>query len=186
MSALLRFIDIACWRGERLLFEGLSFQLQPGEALVVEGPNGIGKSSLLRMAAGLLRPLSGSIERGSVALSDERCALDPELPLSRALRFWSDASHADRALAATGLADLAEVPVRLLSTGQRRRASLARVHASGASLWLLDEPANGLDSRSLDRLGTMIAGHRADGGAVLAASHQPLPGGEWRSLALPS
>ena len=186
MTLLLRFTEVACWRGDRLLFDGLSFQLQPGEALVVEGPNGIGKSSLLRLAAGLLRPLSGSIERGSVALSDDRCALDSELPLRRALRFWSDTPRADEALAATGLNDLAEVPTRLLSTGQRRRASLARVHASGAKLWLLDEPANGLDATSLERLGAMIANHRAKGGAVLAASHQPLPGGEWRSLALQS
>lgn len=186
MSALLRFTEVACWRGNRLLFEGLSFQLEPGEALVVEGPNGIGKSSLLRLAAGLLRPLSGFVERGHLALTDERCALDPELPLARALRFWSDASLVEEALTATGLNDLAEVPTRLLSTGQRRRAGLARIHASGAKLWLLDEPANGLDATSLERLGVMIANHRAIGGAVLAASHQPLPGGEWRSLALHS
>ena len=107
---------------------------------------------------------------------------------ARALGFWAKADGgAERvagAMAALGLAHLGEVPVRLLSTGQARRARLARVAASGAPLWLLDEPGNGLDRAGLTQLGTMVAEHLAAGGAVLAASHQPLPGVMWRSLEL--
>ena len=183
--SLLRLADVACWRGGRLLFEGLNLSLKSGEALLVSGPNGTGKSSLLRLAAGLLKPLAGTVEASPCALADERPALDPELPLARALAFWAPpGGDIAGALAATGLSDLAEVPVRLFSTGQLRRASLARVSLSPAPLWLLDEPANGLDTASLDLLGAMIGRHLAGGGAVLAASHQPLPGAEWQMLDL--
>ena len=118
------------------------------------------------------------------ALLTEQASLDEELPLARALDFWArlDGAHdrVDEALGALTLADLAGVPVRLLSTGQRRRAAIARVVASGAPLWLLDEPANGLDAAALALLETAIAGHRASGGAVLVASHTSiaLPGAQ--------
>lgn len=188
MSPLLRLREVACWRGGRLLFEGLTLALEPGEALLVRGPNGAGKSSLLRVAAGLLSPLSGTVEAATLALADERAALDGELPLRRAILFWARLDEAEErvaeALDALDLAPLADVPVRLLSTGQLRRAALARVHASGAPLWLLDEPANGLDAGAVTRLGTMIAAHVNAGGAVLAASHLPLPGADWRTLEL--
>ncbi|HEX8263717.1 MAG TPA: ATP-binding cassette domain-containing protein, partial [Allosphingosinicella sp.] len=110
------------------------------------------------------------------ALADEGLALDPRLGLRRALAFWAGLDGADPgpAMAAMGLAALAGVPVRLLSPGQRTRAALARVLASGARLWLLDEPANGLDCDGEARLEAAIAAHRAGGGGVLAASHQPL------------
>ena len=177
--SLLTLDGVACWRGGRLLFEGLDLILEPGEATLVTGPNGTGKSSLLRLAAGLLQPLAGTVTAAPCALADERPALDPELPLGRALAFWAPAtSDLPAALAATGLDQLAEVPVRLLSTGQLRRASLARVSLGGAPLWLLDEPANGLDAASLDLLAALIAKHLAGGGAILAASHQPLGGAE--------
>jgi heme exporter protein A len=168
---------LACVRGGRLLFEGLTLALDPGEAAIVEGPNGAGKSSLLRLIAGLLVPAAGRIMvSGRLALHDERPALDPELPLGRALDFWTriDGGAARDGLAALALDPLRDVPVRLLSTGQRQRASLARVIASGAAIWLLDEPGNGLDESSLARLGAAMARHRAQGGIVLAASHQPL------------
>lgn len=188
--SLLRMENVACWRGGRLLFEGLNLQLEPGEAVWVEGPNGTGKSSLLRLAAGLLRPLAGSIEAAPAALADERHALDPELALRQALHFWAGldgrGEAVGEALKALDLSALAEVPVRLLSTGQLRRAALARVQASGAPLWLLDEPANGLDTAALVRLGSMIEAHVASGGAILAASHQPLPGAAWSRQSLTS
>ncbi|HVL29719.1 MAG TPA: ATP-binding cassette domain-containing protein, partial [Sphingomicrobium sp.] len=133
-------------RGGRLLFEGLGLHLDAGEALHVTGPNGSGKSSLIRLSAGLLRPSAGRIERaGRAALADEHLALDRELPLGRALAFWNGGAAPQSAMEAMGVAHLASVPVRLLSTGQARRARLARVIAADASLWLLDEPLNGLD-----------------------------------------
>lgn len=163
-----------------MLFRSVSFTLFAGDALILTGPNGIGKSSLLRLAAGLLKPIAGSISRGSfLALADESLALDRDKPLKVALSFWAQIdgrseADVDAALASLGMAHLAGVPVRMLSTGQKKRAVLARTIASGASLWLLDEPANGLDRDSILRLETAIAAHRQSGGAVLIASHLPV------------
>ena len=184
---VLKLLKVACIRGGRLLFEGLELTLMPGEAAVVTGPNGAGKSSLLRLCAGLLRGAGGAmIREPSAAFADDGLALDPKLKLREALRFWARIDGADpaAAMAAMGISNLADVPVRMLSTGQRKRAMLARVIASGAPLWLLDEPANGLDAEGLERLDAAMAAHRAGGGAILAASHTPLglPGA--RELAL--
>lgn len=181
MTPLLRFERVALRRGGRLLFDGMDLELAPGERLQVTGPNGCGKSSLIRLAAGLLREVCGCVERSKLALADDALALDRELPLKRALAFWE--SPVEQAMEALGLAELADVPVRLLSSGQAKRATLARVAASDAPLWLLDEPQNGLDSEGAERLAAVILAHVAAGGAVLAASHQPLPG-EWRKLKL--
>ncbi len=181
MRPLLEFEKVTLRRGGRMLLEGLDLKLGPGEALHLTGPNGSGKSSLIRLAAGLLRAEAGRVERTTVALAEDALALDRELPLGMALRFW--ASEVEAAMAAMGLAGLADVPVRLLSAGQAKRATLARVAASGAPLWLLDEPLNGLDSEGVERLDAMVARHRASGGAVLAASHVPI-GGEWAQLKL--
>ena len=181
MTALLRFDEVALRRGGRLLFEGLNLALGAGDALQVSGPNGSGKSSLIRLAARLLQAESGRVRRARCALADDQVALDRELPLRRALGFWG--GDVDPALLALCLAHLAGVPVRLLSSGQLKRATLARVAASGAPLWLLDEPLNALDRDGGERLGALIDDHRSAGGAVLAASHQPLPG-EWRFLEL--
>ncbi|HXG80580.1 MAG TPA: heme ABC exporter ATP-binding protein CcmA [Sphingomicrobium sp.] len=179
---LLEGDGLALVRGGRLLFEGLDLHLDGGQALHVTGPNGSGKSSLIRLVAGLLRPNAGRIERAEAALADEGLALDRELPLGRALAFWKG-PLLDQAMAAFQLRDLSHVPVRLLSTGQAKRARLARVMASGARLWLLDEPLNGLDGRGVEELDAAIRAHRASGGAVLAASHLALAG-EWRVLEL--
>ena len=181
MTPLLRFDGVTLRRGGRLLFEDFDLILQPGETLQVAGPNGSGKSSLLRLAAGLLQAERGRVERSRLALADDAAALDRELPLIRALRFWSP--DPAEAMEAMGLADLAEVPVRLLSSGQVKRAAIARVASSQASLWLLDEPLNALDGDGADRLAALIDRHRSTGGAVLAASHQPMPG-KWRRLEL--
>jgi heme exporter protein A len=180
---LLRFENVALRRGGRLLFEGMSFELRPGERLQVTGPNGSGKSSLIRLAGGLLSADRGRVDRSPLALADESLALDRELPLGRALQFWN--ASPERAMDALGLAYLGLVPVRLLSSGQLKRATLARVAASGAPLWLLDEPLNGLDADGARKLGLLIKDHLESGGAVLAASHQQL-GGEWRTLELRS
>jgi heme exporter protein A len=174
---LLELRAVACERGGRRLFEGLDLALEPGGAVLVTGPNGAGKSSLIRLAGGLLRAAAGQVRRNAaVALADESLALDPKLSLAGALAFWARLDRGDpaEAMAAMGLTALADVPVRMLSTGQRRRAALVRVMASGAPLWLLDEPANGLDADGEARLEAAMAAHRAGGGAVLAASHQPL------------
>lgn len=179
-AARLAFHDVACMRGGRLLFEAMSFTLDAGDAAIVTGPNGTGKSSLLRQSAGLLPAAAGRIERdGRIGLAGDQHALDPALPLGDALAFWADMDGVSRgrvtdALDATALAGLADVPVRMLSTGQAKRAGLARLIAGNADIWLLDEPANGLDAASLDLLAAAMAAHRAAGGVVLAASHQPL------------
>ena len=180
--SLIAFDRVACLRGGRLLFEDLSFALLPGEALRLAGPNGSGKSSLIRLAAGLLTPAGGTITRTApVALADDAIALDRDRTLGDALAWWGKGPGLLAALEAFALNGLAAVPVRLLSTGQLRRARLARVMASPAPLWLLDEPLNGLDDDGMARLTHAIAAHRASGGAVLAASHIAL-GGEWRTL----
>jgi heme exporter protein A len=174
---LLALDDLACLRGGRLLFEGLTLRLGPGEAALVGGPNGSGKSSLLRIVAGLLRPASGKMVRPArPALADEAAALDERLTLGRALGFWArlDGVVPEPGMEAMGIAHLRDVPVRMLSAGQRKRAALARVVASGALLWLLDEPGNALDSDGQALLSAAMAAQRARGGAVLAASHQPL------------
>jgi heme exporter protein A len=179
--------DLACRRGDRVLFHGRSLALGPGEACQVAGANGIGKSSLLRILAGLLRPFAGGVDRsGAVGLIDDRPALDPHLPLGRALAFWQRMDRSTQtALARLGLADLLEVPVRYLSTGQKKRAALARLIGQAAPIWLLDEPLNGLDVEAVRLAETLAAEHCAAGGICVIASHQSfaLPGMQQLALA---
>ena len=171
--------DLACRRGDRVLFRGLGFALAQGEALHLAGPNGVGKSSLIRILAGLLRPYAGTVEReGALALADERPALDGHLPLGRTLEFWRNfdrANHAtlDQAVETLGLRNLLDVPVRYLSTGQRKRAALARTVLGGAPVWLLDEPLNGLDTATTAAVAGLVARHIEQGGIAVIASHQP-------------
>ena len=186
---LIAFENVACVRSGRQLFSEMSFALGPGDALLVRGPNGAGKSSLLRVAAGLLPPWSGTVSgaarRGWLG---ELHALDPERTLAQALDFWATLDGARgsvaAALEAAGLAALAQVPVRLLSTGQRRRAAMVPLLAARAPVWLLDEPASGLDAAAIKRLEGLIAAHRAEGGALILATHQPLAVPGLREVAL--
>lgn len=178
------FAAVAATRGGRLLFEDLTFALPPGGAALVTGPNGVGKSSLLRIAAGLSRPAAGNVVRdGAIALLGDAHALDTERTLARALAFWIGPRAPD-ALAAVGLAAIADLPVRMLSTGQRRRAGLALVLGTQAPIWLLDEPANGLDADGAAMLDGLIAAHRAAGGIVMIATHQPVALPDAVSIAL--
>ena len=176
------FEDVTCVRGGRVVFDGVSLAIGRGEVLIVTGENGAGKSSLLRIAAGLLKPFAGFVSKnGRVAFLGEASALDDEQQLKCALRHWAriddlgrNADRVSAALDAVGLGALRDVPVRLLSTGQRRRAAIARVVASQADLWLLDEPTNGLDDRAVRELEQAVETHRANGGTSIIATHLPL------------
>lgn len=181
---------LACVRGGRTLFAPVDFTLDHGESLLLCGGNGAGKSSLIRMIAGLLPVMCGTLHVDVPrALCDENLAMDTDAPLVSALRFWTmmsggDTDATDRAIRACALDHLRDVPVRMFSTGQRKRAMIARVVASGAPLWLLDEPGNGLDPLALDRLGALMTDHVGRGGMIVAASHFGLPFSFTRTLAL--
>ena len=183
MQAQLIAKDIACRRGERLLFKGLSLSCAPGDAVHVTGANGIGKSSLLRILAGLMRPFVGDVaSEGQIGLMDERLALDEHQTLGKALAFWErldGCSGNDNTLAMLQLDSLLDVPVRFLSTGQRKRAAFARLLASHKPIWLLDEPLNGLDAEAQQKVEALVGLHCGGGGIAVIASHQAfaLPGG---------
>jgi len=195
---------LACARGERAVFRGLDLQIAAGGAMLLRGSNGVGKSSLLRILAGLLPPFAGRIawHDGPVAQAPERHAArlvlvghanaaPPALTVAEILAFWArmmPGASPDRvtaALTAFALHDLADLPARYLSAGQTRRLALARLLLGPAPLWLLDEPSAGLDTASAAALAACIAAHRAAGGMVIAALHGPadLPGATELDLA---
>jgi heme exporter protein A len=191
--------DLACWRGERAVFAGLSFRLEAGGALLLTGANGAGKSSLLRLLAGLIPAAEGRLLwEGEDALGDRVAhatrlrylghgdALKPSLTAAENLGFYARlwGGEVAPALAALGLTGLADLPARVLSSGQKRRLALARLALAPAAIWLLDEPTVGLDAASVERLGTLLAEHRGRGGLVLAATHLPLPLPDARELRL--
>lgn len=176
-SASIRLENVAVIRGNRMVFGGFSLSADAGDIVWIRGANGSGKSTLLRLAGGLLTAASGTVDiRGSIALADENSALDVNRRLEDALAFWgsldgTSGARCDAAMAAMDLVALAEVPVRYLSTGQKRRAGLARLMATGATIWLLDEPYNGLDSANAARLDAALLAHARSGGIALVAAH---------------
>jgi heme exporter protein A len=178
-SARILLDNVAVIRGNRLVFQRFCLEANPGDIIWIRGANGCGKSTLLRLISGLLPVTSGRLSiTGNIALADENSGLDINQPLEKALGFWADLDGANgelrnATLHAMDLIALADVPVRYLSSGQRRRATLARVLASGAPIWLLDEPYNGLDSANMTRLDAALLRHAISGGIALVAAHQP-------------
>ena len=175
---------LSCRRGERLIFSRLSFALAPGGLLLLRGPNGSGKSSLLRLMAGLLKPEEGTLlwhgapvgqdldsHRQRLAFLGHLDAMKPALSAAENLAFWCGSGAVSPALSALNIAPLGDRPVRLYSQGQRRRLALARILASRAVLWLLDEPTNALDDEAVTIFARLLARHRADGGMAVIALH---------------
>jgi heme exporter protein A len=185
----LNAVDLACRRGGRDVFSGVSFAVSSGEALTVTGRNGAGKSSLLRLVIGLLRLAAGqlTLEGGDPELSiaeqahylGHQDALKTSLSVAENLRFWAGylgAKSVDISdpLEAVGLAPLAGLPAAYLSAGQRRRLSIARLIAAPRPIWLLDEPASTLDATAQARLTDLMKSHLAGGGLILAAAHSSI------------
>ncbi len=180
---------VSCVRGGREVFSGLDFEASSGEALAVIGPNGSGKTSLLRLIAGLLAVAGGSIglEGGEAELTlpeqahylGHRDALKPALSVVENLSFWRDflggaAFDAGKSLAAVGLDHAAHLPAAFLSAGQRRRLSIARLLTVRRPVWLLDEPTNALDTAGQSLFAGVMCDHLAHGGLIIAATHAPL------------
>ncbi len=171
--------DLACERGGRLLFEGVSVSLAAGGALIVEGPNGSGKSSLLRTIAGLLAPASGQVFWRGLDIRKEPQPWRREMVFLGHLNAVKSTLTVRENLAclqcdvreSLNLKGLGPLPAAMLSAGQLRRLALARVVAHPGGCWILDEPAAGLDADSIARLNGLIAGHRARGGVVVLAAH---------------
>jgi len=198
--------DLACRRGERLVFAGVSFRLPAGGALLLTGTNGSGKTSLLRILATLIRPAGGRLLWGAApvgaVVAAYRAQLDfvghqdgvkPGLTPRETLAFWAVLRGVEpaglsrvleAALQAFALDEVADWPCRWLSAGQRRRIALARLIAAPASTWLLDEPTSALDHENQSRLERAIAEHRASGGRVVVASHTPIDIGTATALTL--
>jgi len=179
---------LACIRGGREIFAGLDFAVPGGSALLVTGRNGAGKSSLLRMIAGLIRIAGGRLTfDGGTADSTvaeqahylgHQDALKPALTVSENLTFWTrylgSTEPAASALDTVGLGQLGDLPAAYLSAGQRRRLSIARLVAVPRPIWLLDEPTSALDSAGQAMLAELMRGHLAGGGLLLAATHAPI------------
>jgi heme exporter protein A len=180
---------VRCVRGGREVFSELDFEVSSGSALAITGTNGAGKTSLLRLVAGLLTPAAGSIEleggEPELTLPEQahylghRDAIKPALSVLENLAFWQDflggtAFDAKESLVAVGLDHAAHLPAAYLSAGQRRRLSMARLLAARRPIWLLDEPTSALDAAGQRLFATLMGDHLARGGLIIAATHAPL------------
>ncbi|MEI9932041.1 MAG: heme ABC exporter ATP-binding protein CcmA [Rhizomicrobium sp.] len=179
-------------RGGRVLFRDLSFRAEMGRALCVEGANGVGKTSLLRVIAGLLEPAGGmiSLQANSAVISegDERGklvgwlghhdAVKPQMTIRETLAFFArlyrNESNVGEAMESVGLTRLADLPGQYLSAGQKKRVALARLKLSGRPLWLLDEPLASLDTDGKKIAADLVSAHCASGGIAVVATHEPL------------
>ena len=184
--------DLSCLRGERMLFSGVGFTVAAGRMLVLTGPNGVGKSSLLRLLAGFLPPASGVIKIDGAADEDRRGMIDylghadglrdaltviENLEVRKAMLGRKGRGMAiEAALELLGIAHLGSLPAGVLSAGQRRRAALAGLLVAERPIWLLDEPTTALDAQSAERAATLFANHCESGGIIVAATHSPLRG----------
>lgn len=203
--AFLTVDNASCLRGSRLVFEGVDFSLDPGGAMLLTGPNGSGKSSLIRLLAGLIDLFDGSITLNGQALAGDRALyqahlayighLDPVKPtltVRETLDFWAamlcqtgdPSARVSAAMEALTLSELADAPGAILSSGQRRRLSLARLLVSDAEIWLMDEPTVGLDTVSVAAVEALVADHRDRGGMVVLSTHIEfkLPGAQTLDL----
>ncbi|MEM8811115.1 MAG: heme ABC exporter ATP-binding protein CcmA [Pseudomonadota bacterium] len=182
--------NVACERGGLLIFAGLSLTVRAGTAVQITGRNGAGKSSLLRLVAGLLEPSAGHIRFDGIAADETRAdhchylghenGLKRQLTVRDNLAFWEavygpSGRDPDDALLAVGLERLADLPAGFLSAGQKRRVAIARLLVSQRLLWLLDEPNAALDRQADGILGDLVTAHLRNGGLAIAATHMPLP-----------
>jgi heme exporter protein A len=193
MSNALCVEKVHVWRGDRHVLQGVSAQIQPQELLHISGPNGTGKTTLLRVVSGLLRPEQGSVTwlgqsistirtnyQAALAYASHEPALKGDLTALENLRFAVglkrriSADEMRAALARTGVAGCADLPARVLSAGQRRRVAMARVLAMRATVWLLDEPYTNLDAAGSELISELLQTHVAGGGLALVVAHHEL------------
>lgn len=190
---LLQITKLECQRGDRVLFSGLNFRIDAGQLLLVEGENGAGKTSLLRLLCGLSRPAAGEVRWRGVNIAQQRALFHSEmayfghhggvkleltaqenLAAASALRRHVTVIEMEEALYQVGLGGFEDIPGRRLSAGQKQRLALARLLLSDAKLWILDEPFTALDVDGVALVGGLLERHAANGGLAVLTSHQPV------------